>query len=287
MRYFDLHADTPRACFKRDVTPDYNSLAASVKKGDVLDCWYQCFAVFVPDGSADPILEYESVISDFKRKTSVFNKPKYCFTLENALPINSIDFVSRLAADNVKAVTLTWNGANHIAGGVDSVSGLTPFGKEVINALNGFNIAVDLSHLNRRSFFEAGEVAKNIFASHTCCYKTHRHPRNLTDEQLRYIAERGGVIGLCFYPEFLGTKYAFEGVWRHINHLLNLGLHENIAFGSDFDGADMADCLDGVDKIPALYRFLQSRGLSAELLDALFFKNACDFLKNFDKTVLL
>ena len=89
------------------------------------------------------------------------------------------------------------------------------------------------------------------------------------------------MVGICFYPEFLGTKYAFEGVWRHINHLLNLGLENSVCMGSDFDGADMSDCLDGVDKIPDLYAFLKSRGITDELLDRMFFKNAERFFKNF------
>ena len=133
MRYFDLHADTPRVCFQRGVTPDDNSLAAAVSKGETFESWYQCYAVFIPDVCEDPVLEYESIISDFKRKISTFDKPKCIFTLENALPVGSIDFVRRLVENNVKAVTLTWNGENHIAGGVDSDSGLTPFGKQVIN----------------------------------------------------------------------------------------------------------------------------------------------------------
>lgn len=261
--------------------PDDALLSAAISKGDVFDEWYQCCAVFVPDGSINPKEEYTDILADFKRKISVYKKPKCIFTLENALPIDSADFVERLYEDGISAVTLTWNGENALAGGTDSEAGLKPFGRDVIRALNRYKIAVDLSHLNRKSFFDAGEAANAVFASHTCCYKTHRHPRNLTDEQIKYVAGRGGVVGICFYPEFLGTKYAFEGVWRHINHLLNLGLENSVCMGSDFDGADMSDCLDGVDKIPDLYAFLKSRGITDELLDRMFFKNAERFFKNF------
>lgn len=261
--------------------PDDTSLSASICKGDVFDEWYQCCAVFVPDDSVNPKEEYTGILTDFKRKISGYKKPKCIFTLENGRPVDSVDFVGRLYEDSVSAVTLTWNGENALAGGADCEAGLKPLGRDVIRALNRYKIAVDLSHLNRKSFFDAGEAADKVFASHTCCYKTHRHPRNLTDEQIKYVAGRGGVIGICFYPEFLGTKYAFEGVWRHINHLLNLGLENCVCMGSDFDGADMSDCLDGVDKVPELYAFLKGRGISDELLERMFFKNAQRFFKNF------
>ena len=261
--------------------PDDNSLAASVLKGQIFDDWRQCYGIFMNDACQNPQRDYENILSDFKGKISAYNKPDCILTLENAAAVGSGEFVDRLAADGIKALTLTWNGENALAGGVNTDVGLKPFGKDVISKMNRNKIALDLSHLNRKSFYAAIEEADIIFASHTCCYKTHRHPRNLTDEQIKCIAERGGVVGICFYPEFLGTKYSFEGVWRHINHLLNLGLEKNICIGSDFDGADMPDCLDGVDKIPDLYRFLNLRGLSADLLDSIFFKNARNFFENF------
>ena len=192
-----------------------------------------------------------------------------------------MEFVDRLSLDEIRAVTLTWNGENALAGGAYTDVGLKPFGRQVIHKLNKNHIACDLSHLNRKSFFEVGETAKTVFASHVCCDKTHSHPRNLTDEQIKYIAGRDGVIGLCFYPEFLGTQYAYEGVWRHIYHLLNIGLEDNICIGSDFDGAVMSKELDGVDKIPALYSFLCLKGLSDTVLDKIFFKNAEKFFAKF------
>ena len=281
MRYFDLHCDTARMCLKNGVMPDDNSLAASLKKGSVFDEWKQCFAVFVPDGCPHAQREYASILSGFKKKISNYGKPECIYTLENASFADSTDCVDRLAADGIRAVTLTWNNENALAGGAYSEAGLKPLGREIIGEMNIKKIALDLSHLNRKSFFEAGEAAETVFASHVCCHKTHRHPRNLTDDQIKYIADRGGVLGICFYPEFLGTKYAFEGVWRHINHLLNLGLEKSVCIGSDFDGADMAECLDGVDKIPGLYWFLSKRGLSYEVLDGIFFSNAEKFFKKF------
>ena len=281
MRYFDLHCDTASVCFKRQINPDDLSLSASTEKGKFLKEWRQCYAVFINDNSENPKKDYENIVADFKNKISKTEKPTPVFTLENGVPIESLEFVDRLYADRIRAVTLTWNGENRIAGGAYTDIGLKPFGREVISRLNKCGISCDLSHLNRKSFFEAGECAQTVFASHSCCDKTHRHLRNLTDDQIKYIAERGGVIGLCFYPEFLGTKYVFEGLWRHLNHLLNLGFENNISVGSDFDGADMSYELDGVDKLPDLYRFLSKRGITEDILDKIFFKNAVNFFSKF------
>ena len=281
MRYFDLHCDTPSVCFKKNVQPYDLSLAASTQKGKYFDEWYQCYAVFIHDNCENPIGHYSSVITDFKSKFSGMAKPKPIYTLENGLPITSLEFVDKLANDGISAITLTWNGENQIAGGALSDTGLKPFGRQVINRMNKNKMVCDLSHLNRKSFFEVADCAETVFASHSCCDKTHHHPRNLTDEQIRLIANRGGVVGLCFYPEFLGTKYVFEGVWRHVNHLLNMGLENSICVGSDFDGAVMAEELNGVDKIPELYGFLSSKGLSKSLLDKFFSENAKSFFRKF------
>lgn len=280
MRYFDLHCDTAGVCYKKKILPDDNSLAASLNKGKAFDEWHQCYAMFVPDGCENPQSEYLSQISDFKSKIKNADNVNAIFTLENATPIVNLDFVDVLSHDGIKAVTLTWNGENDLAGGAHTDIGLKNYGRQVIKALNNKNIAVDLSHLSRKSFIEAEKQAKSVFASHSCCDKTHHHKRNLTDEQINIIASRGGVIGVCFYPDFLGTKYALEGVWRHIYHLLNMGLEDNIAIGSDFDGADMSAELDGVDKIPNLHSYLSKRGLSANILDKIFYKNAYDFFTN-------
>ena len=281
MRYFDLHCDSASVCYKKGVEPYDLSLAASTQKGKFFDEWYQCFAVFVNEGSENPAFEYSEILTGFKRKISGIKKPVPVFTLENAAPVTNLDFIDKLVLDKIKAVTLTWNGENALAGGALSDAGLKPFGRQVIDRMNKNNIACDLSHLNRKSFFEAADCAEIIFASHSCCDKTHRHPRNLTDRQIKLIASRGGVVGLCFYPEFLGTKYAFEGVWRHIYHLLNMGLENAICIGSDFDGAVMADELCGVDKIPDLYRFLSLKGVSDSMLDKIFFENAKSFFTKF------
>jgi len=280
LRFFDLHADTPYLCFEQNIAFNDFRLAVTPDKADFLTEWRQCFAVFVRDDAENPYSYYNEVLRDFKRQISGIKKPKIYYTLEGASLIDSTEKVFKIKKDGIRAVTLTWNGENKIAGGVNSQKGLSPFGAEVIEALNKNKICCDLSHLNKKSFFDVTDRAEYPFASHSNCSFICKNPRNLTDEQIKLIAERKGIIGLCFYPQFLSGE-VFSSLYKNIYHLLSKGLEDNISVGSDFDGALMDKSLDGIDKIPALYGYLEQKGLSKNLLDKIFYTNA---LKFFDKT---
>lgn len=280
MRFFDLHCDTPFLCFEKNI--DFNDfrLAVTPDKADFLTDWRQCFAIFVADDTENPYDYYSAVLKNFKRQIENLKKPKIYYTLEGASLIDSAEKVFKIKKDGIRAVTLTWNGENKIAGGVGSEKGLTAFGKKIIDQFNKNKICCDLSHLNKRSFFDVTLCAEYPFASHSNCDFICKNPRNLTDGQIKLIAERDGVIGLCFYPEFLKGD-VFSSIYKNIYHLLSMGLENNISIGSDFDGALMDKRLDGIDKIPALYDYLEAKGLSKGLLDKIFYYNA---LKFFDKT---
>jgi len=181
--------------------------------------------------------------------------------------------------DGIKFLTLTWNGENSIAGGSQSQKGLTSFGKEVIEKMNRLKIGCDLSHLNEKSFYKAVEIAEYPLATHSCCKTVFNHPRNLSDEQIRLIAERNGVVGICFYPEFLGGE-AFSKIYENIYHLLSMGFEDVIAIGSDFDGARMSENLQKISQVPCLYEYLAEKGLEKALLQKIFYNNANNFIAN-------
>ncbi|MBR4073306.1 MAG: membrane dipeptidase [Clostridia bacterium] len=280
MELFDLHCDTPYRCYTENIDFWDARLAVSGKKGEVLSNWRQCFAIWIREEVQNPYNFYKSVLCDFRRKliSKPCNLTPY-FTLEGGSVIDSTDMLYELKNDGIRAINLTWNGENRIAGGVNTDKGLTEFGAGVIKAMNSLKIFCDLSHLNQKSFYKAIELSDYPFASHSNCSEICPHPRNLSDRQLKAIGERGGIIGLCFYPEF-SENDVFEGIYRNIYHILNLGLENNIAIGSDFDGADMAEKLNGTDKILALYRFLEGKNIEKELLYKIFYGNAVKF---FDK----
>ncbi|HEY4013675.1 MAG TPA: dipeptidase [Polyangiaceae bacterium] len=114
--------------------------------------------------------------------------------------------------------------------------GLTPFGLELVRRCEAAGVLVDLSHINRRGFLDACAIArKPPIVSHTGVLGAHRHWRNIDDDQLRAVADRGGVIGVIFYPRYLGGG-GLEPVVRHLVHILNVVGEDTPALGSDWDG---------------------------------------------------
>lgn len=281
MQFFDLHCDTAYRCFKEGLHLGDERLAVTPKKAQGLSDWHQCFAVFISDETENPFSIYKAMLEGFKAELA--DKPPFLtpyFTLEGASLIDSSEKVEVLKHDGIRAVALTWNGENQIAGGAKSDKGLTDFGKSVIKALNKNKIFTDLSHLNEKSFYKAVEIAEYPIATHSDCRALCDNKRNLYDKQIELIAEKGGIIGLCFYPEFLRGD-AIGGIYQNICHLLYKGYEDNIAIGSDFDGGVMAENLDGIDKIPKLFEYLEKKGLEKSILNKIFYTNA---LKCFDKT---
>ena len=150
MRYFDLHCDTATVCYKNGIELDDLSLAASVKKGNFFEDWRQCYAVFINDNSPDPKGEYNNIVADFRKKSVGTQKPEPLLTLENGLPIDSLEFIDKLSLDGIKAATLTWNGENHLAGGAYSEAHLKPFGKQVIKKFVIYRTLTELVFLRLR-----------------------------------------------------------------------------------------------------------------------------------------
>ena len=101
---------------------------------------------------------------------------------------------------------------------------------------------IDVSHLSEGGFYDVAAHSKKPFAaSHSCCRALRDHPRNLTDDQLRVLADAGGVVGINFYDQFLGGRdgyTAVDDIVRHILHVRDMAGVDAIAFGSDFDGIE-------------------------------------------------
>ncbi len=281
MKYFDLHADTPYECYQKRRELFSNCLAVDLGASALFDYWHQTFALWIPDNEPRPFLLYRRIMDDFKKKAKKLPENfEYTLSVENGWVIEKdISRIYELKNDGVKMLTLTWNGENAIAGGVKSDKGLTRFGKSVIREMNKAGVICDVSHLNDKSFFAVLDIADRVIATHSLCRGVFEHPRNLTDEQIKLIAQKGGIIGVCFYPAFLGGD-TFLKLYEHISHLVYMGLENHIAIGSDFDGAAMDTRLFGVMDIPKLYFTLSEMGLSDRVLDKIFYENAKNYMLN-------
>lgn len=284
MNIFDLHCDTLTACFHNNKSLRDNDLAVSFEQAGSFEHYSQAFAIFVDDDEISPFHEYCRV-RDFYVSQEFPQNIKPILTVENGNVLEqNLNNLYVLCDDGVKVITLCWNGMNALASGCHHDGGLTHLGRAAIKEMNRLHIACDLSHINRQGFFEAAEEANTILATHSNCDAVFSHVRNLTDEQLKMIASKHGIIGICFYPAFLGQGDVFENMYKHIVHLCDLGLEKNIALGSDFDGADMDKRLSKLSDTHVLWENLCKRGLSEKLLKQIFWQNANDF---FDKRVVL
>lgn len=279
MLYFDLHCDTPFRCFEENLDFSSDKLAVNSKLSSGFSEYTQCFAVWIEDNLQNPFLKYRLTLDDFKKKfiESKCNiKP--IFTVEGGAVLEgNLDNLHILKEDGIRALTLTWNGKNHIASGVNEEGGITPFGKEAIRLMNSLKIFCDLSHLNKESFYSALYEADFPIATHSCCNAVFSHKRNLDDNQLKELFSKGGIMGLCLYPHFLGEGEVKQKIFEHLFYLLDKGFENHIAIGSDFDGASMDESLNCAAKIPSLYSFLEQKGINKSIIDKIFYENAEKF----------
>lgn len=279
MNFFDLHCDTPTECYQQNQEFYVNRLGVSGRGGEVFSKWIQTFAFFINDNCSDPYGRYLSLRRDFLKK--IEKAPQNLtpvFSVEGGAVLeDSADKVTELHNDGIRFLTLTWNGENRIGGGCKTDKPLTDFGKRVIKEMNSVKMGCDLSHINEKGFYSAVTLAEFPLATHSNCRKICDHPRNLSDEQINLIIEKGGIIGLCFYPEFLGGD-VFEKIYANVAHLLDLGLENHIAIGSDFDGAPMDLRLSRISQVGILFEELEKRGLPKSCINKIFYDNAYNFI---------
>lgn len=282
MRYFDLHCDTPYRCLEENLDFSSSALAVNSECGKYFDEYIQCFAVWIADDLQNPFEKYRKTIEDFKRKLGESKSAvRPIFTVEGGAVLEgNSDNLYILKDDGIRALTLTWNGKNQIASGVGEEGGITDFGKKTVRLMNKLNMICDLSHLNKESFYGALAEADYPIATHSCCEEVFAHRRNLDKNQLKELFSKGGIMGLCLYPQFLGEGDVRENIYKHIFYLLDKGYEDNIAIGSDFDGADMDKNLDGSAKIPEIYSFLEQKGINKCIIDKIFYSNAKKFFSS-------
>lgn len=278
MNYFDLHCDTASEIHKSKTDFFCEKLAVNFN-GRFFEKWCQTFAFFIKDAEQKPFEKYKNMLSYFNEK--IKDKKylhEYILSVEGGAVLeDKIERLYILRKDNIKFLSLAWNGETALAGGAYSEKGVTDLGKGAIALMNDLKMACDVSHLNEKSFYKAVELSHFPLATHSNCYNLCPHKRNLKDEQIRAIAEKNGIIGLCFYPEFLKGDI-MDGVYQNIFYLLDKGYEDIIAIGSDFDGGKMDKNLDNIKKVPILYRFLEDKGIEKSILSKIFYKNAKKFI---------
>lgn len=273
----------------------------------------QCFAIFVPERAYAPeagpdgadryvkraygafLRELEANQEDIRQARSLAEieenrragRLSAVLTIEDAVSLDGkLERLDQYAGMGVKMVSLLWNNENSLGyptspDAARHALGLKPFGLEAVERMEELGIAVDVSHLSEGGFWDVVRVGKKPFAaSHSCARALQDHPRNLTDRQLRAIADRGGVVGVNFCAEFLHSKSGdgkdlttAEDIARHLLHMKNVAGVDILALGSDFDGIDNRLAFRDFGGMEALARAL-GQWFSEEELEAICWKNA-------------
>lgn len=163
--------------------------------------------------------------------------------IENGLALESdINNVKHFANRGIVYITLCHNGDNDIcdsARGSNTHNGVSAWGEKVIKEMNAQGVMVDLSHATEKSFYDALDIsATPIVCSHSNCKSLCDHPRNLTDDQLRKLAQKGGVAQITLYHSFVckdGEATILDAM-KHLEHAISIMGIDHVGLGTDFDG---------------------------------------------------
>lgn len=186
--------------------------------------------------------------------------------MEGADPITGPEDLARWVAKGVRFIGIVWNSPNRYAGGISDRHGLTDAGVELLAAMDAAGVVPDLSHLNPAAVDDV--LARHeglVIASHSNAAALRHHKRNLSDDQIRAVAARDGVVGIVFYNTFVAEAApTIDRVVDHIEHMIGLVGPAHVAIGTDFDGGfgvdEVPEGIDGLDALAKLGDRLLGRG---------------------------
>lgn len=315
--YIDLHADTITALNvpKENLHSNRDRMVSldSLKQGGTL---VQCFSAFVPTGYYPRpfrnTIAWKRFIKIALRKNFLLNKHRSSLTpirsandVSHALPGkrvgllftiedlgligNDLGHITTAEMLGVRIASLIWNHENTLAypnspNNRKMQRGLKPLGFAAVEELNRLHIVPDVSHLSDGGFWDVIQTSSApVIATHSNARAITNHPRNLTDEMIKAIADKGGVIGLNFCPYFLSKdrkNSRIEDMVRHVLHIRNVGGSGVLAIGSDFDGISGHLEIGTPARMPLLFDALSSAGLSSQELDDLARNNVLRVLRD-------
>lgn len=303
----DLHCDTIMQLLDHPDSGDLyrNTWKIDIEKLQKAHSKVQDFALFINLGETnDPYGRYEEMrnlcttqihlygehiqhVLSYQDVESVYESGKIGALMsieEGGVLGGDLDKLNQAYQDGVRLITLTWNypnglGEPHCG---EQHKKLTPKGIEFVEAMQDLGIIVDCSHLNDAGTEQLGDILDVPFvASHSNAREVTAHTRNLPDNLIKLIANKGGVIGLNFAQSFLGTSSIsrIEDIVKHGLYLINKGGEDVVALGTDFDGIKPDTEIKDASEMHRLYDAFKEAGLSVEQCEKLFWKNADRLLK--------
>lgn len=316
MRFVDLHCDSILEIYtkKKDLADLVGHInLEKLRHGGVL---MQCFAAFIAthdcaerNGIHVGAYELFCAMADiFDRQMALYpdvlaparsyadvvknraeGKISALLTVEDAVPLEGkIERVDEMYARGVRMAALLWNYENSLGfpnspDAREHAKPLKPFGREAVERMNELGIIVDVSHLSEGGFWDVADISRKPFiASHSCARALCDHSRNLTDAQLRAVAEHGGIVGVNFNSGFLNGREDYTpnaDIVRHMDYIRQKAGIESVALGSDFDGIDCTLELRDCAGLPSLAGAMESVFTDDEI-DLISSKNALRVLRD-------
>ena len=300
MGYIDMHCDTllRHYCDKTTNLLEDKIHHVSLQKLKEGGALLQCFAHFDPKErfhyDFDNLLAFldysHALIKDNEETVRLVTNMKELdkerinalFTLEDGGSIHADhDKLEALYQRDVRMIALTWNFENcfgfpNSQDPVAMAKGLKPFGFAAVEQMNALGMLVDVSHLSDGGFWDVAETTKAPFvASHSNCRAIKSHPRNLTDEMIRAVADSGGVIGVNFLCDFLSDEpvSCISAILRHMRHLQKVGGADVVALGGDYDGISCELELSDASKMPLLWDAMAEAGFAPSEIEKIMWKN--------------
>lgn len=308
MFYIDSHCDTLSKALDTGKDLLKNDLQFSIEEANKLGGGIQVMACFIktlflsaPNGGFERCVNILNKFKDFQKANNVnilvenkndiidainSNEIKVILSIENGAAISgNLENVDYFYNEGVKIMSITWNDDNELGCGAktENDTGLTKLGFEYVKKLSEKGIIIDVSHLSEKSFWDViNTTEKPVVATHSNVYEICNHSRNLKDNQIKEIARRGGMIGICFYSDFLNSdkKADVKDVVKHIKYIKDLVGINCIGFGSDFDGMSHDETVIGVEDISKLNNIMEEmkfQGFSCEEIVKVMWKNWADF----------
>lgn len=312
----DMHCDTICELWKHpEQSLLENHLAIDVNKLRKGDSLLQNFALFVYNSEGtDPYevcmslydcfqKQMELAAGEIRQVTTVGEmernrKEGFLSALltieEGAVCRGKTDILQEFYDKGVRMMTLTWNFENELGFPnciidrkgkrkpfANESQGLKTAGFEIIEAMESMGMIVDVSHLSDRGFMDVASTLKVPFvASHSNCREICPHPRNLTDQMLRILGEKGGAAGLNLYGAFVNpmltsgsTECRIEDLLKHAHHMADVGGMDCVALGTDFDGFEGECEFRNAADLKDLPEYLHKSGFSWEEVDKITYKN--------------
>lgn len=315
MKYIDMHCDTLMMAWLKKWADVYDrpEMMVDIKRLLAGGCKAQFFAIFLPSPRMKERMgltqmdddDYIDQLVRIYRNTLEHHgdvaapagnladilandragKVSAVLTMEDGRSVDGkMEKLARYYDMGVRVIGLTWNqencfGAPNSRDASIMAKGLTDFGKDAIIRMNELGMGIDVSHLSDGGFWDVAKLTKKpFFATHSNCRSLNPHPRSMTDEMIRALADKGGVMGVNFCPEFLvgdveNNRTTCDMLTAQLRHMIKTGGEDCAAIGTDFDGMNGELEIASADRMPLLFTALERAGFTAAEIEKIAFRN--------------